>query len=60
MSDQLNHTKTNLLKIAFVEDIVNFTEPELSLLSFFEKTEQQKKYSKIYLVAPSVEPVEMS
>jgi hypothetical protein len=58
VSDQLNHTRTNLLKIAFVKDIVNISDPEVNLLSFFEKTDQQRKYSKVYMVAPSVEPVD--
>lgn len=59
VSDQLNHTRVNLLKIAFVKDMVHIGEPELNLLSFFEKTDEQKKYSKIYMVASSAEPVEV-
>ena len=58
VSDQLNHTRINLMKIAFVKDNVQIGEPEINLLSFFEKTDEQKKYSKIYLIAPSSEPVD--
>jgi hypothetical protein len=58
VSDQLNHTRINLMKIAFVQDSVQIGEPEVTLLSFFEKTEEQKKYSKIYMIAPSSEPYE--
>ena len=57
VSDQLNHMRTNLLKIVFVNDHVQVIEPEINLLSFFQKTTDSKKYNKIYSVVPSVQPV---
>lgn len=57
VSDQLNHNRVNLLKIAFVKEEVNISEPENNLLSFFQKSAFHKKYSKIYSVVSSTAPV---
>jgi len=59
ISDQLNHTRINLLKIAFVKDSVQISEPEMNLLSFFQpKSSDQKRYSKVYNVVSSSSPVD--
>lgn len=59
VSDQLNHTRTNLMKIAFLQDSVQISEPELHLLSFFRDSAplHHRLYSKVYLVVPTTDPV---
>ena len=46
MSDQLNHHRANLMKIAFVGGSAQVIEPEVELLSFFQK--DGGKYGRIY------------
>lgn len=48
------------MKIAFVQDQVHITEPEINLLNFFKESEEQKAYTKLYTVVPQNEPVNRS
>ena len=45
------------MKIAFVQDQVHITEPEINLLNFFKESEEQKAYTKLYTVVPTSDPV---
>jgi len=43
-----------------VNDHVQVIEPEINLLSFFQKAQDSKKYSKVYTVVPVAQPVRPS
>lgn len=45
------------MKIAFVQDQVHISEPEINLLNFFKESEDQKAYTKLYTVVPCNQPV---
>lgn len=51
ISDQLNHHRANLMKIVFAGETVQVIEPEVELLSFFQKGDG--KYGRIYNIVPS-------
>ena len=51
ISDQLNHHRANLMKIVFAAESVQVIEPEVDLLSFFQKDDG--KYGRIYNIVPS-------
>lgn len=51
VSDQLNHHRANLMKVVFVGDSVQVIEPEVDLLSFFQK--EDCKYGRIYTIVQS-------